>query len=123
MIPWEVTPEIIEKTELYASRGLKVKQIADAFGVCRDTFHKKRKLHPDLADALKKGMAKGVAYYAEMLLKKAESGSVASIIFFLKTKGEFIEKSHVKHYDGDKGKKTEVKEAREITKKCKKPKQ
>jgi hypothetical protein len=95
----EVTSEMIEKVESYASLGLKKYQIADALGIHIDTLIQKGKKYPELNEALKRGKAKGIAHYANMLIKKAENGSVPSIIFFLKTKGGFIEKSQVKHID------------------------
>jgi hypothetical protein len=114
---WEVTPERIQQVENYASRGLKAQQIAEALGISGETFRVKRHEHNGLSAAFKRGKAKGIAHYADLLLNKAATGSVPAIIFFLKTKGGFVEKMQIRHTD-DRTKREEYESTRKIAEKC-----
>jgi len=116
-VEWEVTPERIQQVESYASLGLRPVQIADALGIHRKTFWEKRKQNSALSDAYKRGKAKGIAHYANLLIKKAESGSVPSIIFYLKTKGGYMEKTQIRHVD-ERSKREDLETTRKIAEKC-----
>ncbi len=114
---WEVTPESIKEVESYASLGLKIKHIAACLGITGETFRVKRKENPALSAAFKRGKAKGIAHYANLLIRKAESGSVPAILFYLKTQGEFVERMQIRHVD-ERARREDYEDTRKIAEKC-----
>jgi hypothetical protein len=81
---FEITDDIIQKAESYASRGLNREQIADALGMGLSTMYEKMEKYPDFMEALKRGKAKGIAHVANCLIKNAENGNASAQIFYLK---------------------------------------
>ncbi|MBZ7262473.1 hypothetical protein FMK81_13250 [Klebsiella oxytoca] len=77
--------------ESLASQGLSDQQISDALGISLSTLKRHKKLNEPFWTALKKGRATGVAAIANKLFTKAQGGDIAAIIFFLKTRGGFLE--------------------------------
>nr|DAI76071.1 MAG TPA: terminase small subunit [Caudoviricetes sp.] len=88
-----IKPEMLDykKIEAFAARGLTQDQIAQALGICHSSFYKLKKNDKQFREAVERGMAKGVAEIANQLFKKAQSGDLGAICFFLKTKGGFRE--------------------------------
>ncbi|WRQ11927.1 hypothetical protein vBSlqSZDD2_16 [Serratia phage vB_SlqS_ZDD2] len=80
----EFTPEVIAAIQEMASKGLTDSQIAEAMGIARSTFVKKKQLIPGVAEALSKGRAVGIEKVASALFKKATSGDTTAIMFFLR---------------------------------------
>lgn len=88
---FHVTPERLEKVEELASQGLYEYQIAYCMGIAPETFSHKKKSHPELADAVNRGQARGVERVTRKLLEKADKGDMTAIIFYLKCKGQWRE--------------------------------
>jgi hypothetical protein len=82
----EITDEICQKAESFASKGLTMEQIAQVLGMGERTLYEKAKKHEQLSQAIKKGRAKGIAIIANKLFEKASSGDTTSIIFYLKNR-------------------------------------
>ena len=112
---WEPTPEILEQAESYAALGLNREQIADCLGIGKTTLYDKSKDYPELAEAIKRGLSKGIARAASLLIKHAESGNVASVIFFLKAKGKWSDQNIE---EVEKAIKTELDAVREMVQQC-----
>ena len=72
-------------------------QIADYFGVSRNTFRAICDREPEVLARYKKGKAKAIAHVANGLLQKARSGDTTSSIFFLKTQAGWRESAVIEH--------------------------
>ena len=112
---WIPTPATIEKVEGYAALGLTKEQIASCLGISYQTLNEKTKYYPEFADAIKAGLDKGIARMANLLIKHAESGSVPSVIFFLKARAKWSDQNIE---EVEKAIKTELNAVREMVQKC-----
>lgn len=91
-----LTPdEAIEVEKL--AEVLTMEQIADYFGISRDTFHQIIKRQEDVARHYKKGKAKIINEIAQNLVTKARRGDLGAMIFFLKTQAGWREKNEIAH--------------------------
>jgi len=81
----------IPKIEELASRGLTQQQIIDYFGYNRSSFYKYKATNKDLADAVKRGLAKGVNEVTNLLFENARKGNVTAQLFFLKCRSGWTE--------------------------------
>ncbi|EAW1174415.1 hypothetical protein S922_23060 [Salmonella enterica subsp. enterica] len=81
----------LAQVEALATQGLSDQQISDALGISLSTLKRQKKANEPFWTALKKGKAKGVAAIANKLFTKAQAGDTTAIIFFLKTRGGFLE--------------------------------
>ncbi|UYV35768.1 hypothetical protein N4R57_11905 [Rhodobacteraceae bacterium D3-12] len=72
-------------------------QIADYFGISRNTFRAICDRDQEVAVRYKRGKAKAIAHVANGLLQKARSGDTASSIFYLKTQAGWRETSRLEH--------------------------
>lgn len=86
--------QIVEIEEL--SAHLTTGQIADYYGIDRDTFLAIRKRQPEVSRQYKKGRSKKILKLSKKLENKSmgvdESGDTTSLIFSLKAIGEWSEK-------------------------------
>lgn len=112
---WEPTPHRLEQVESYAALGLTKEQIADCLGICYDTLNEKQKAYPEFSEALKRGLSKGIARAAQLLIKHAESGSVPSVIFFLKARAKWSDQNLE---EVEKTIKNELDAVREMVQRC-----
>lgn len=117
--PWVPTPEILEKAESYAALGLTKEQIASCLGIGESTLYDKENNYPEFADAIKRGLDKGIARMANLLIKHAEAGNVPSVIFFLKARAKWSDQNLE---EVDKAIKTELNAVREMVQACLKEK-
>lgn len=85
-VTFEFTEELLKKIESLAAQGLTQEQIAHVIDLHPNTLSSKKKEVPELAEAIKKGRAKGVATITNSLFTKAKSGDNVSMIFFLKNR-------------------------------------
>lgn len=83
---FEVTPEVIEKCEEWASQGLTMEQISQSLGLSPGTLYRKKKEVSALEDAIQRGRAKGIAAVSSALFKKAIGGDNTAMIFYLKNR-------------------------------------
>lgn len=74
---------------------LTLEQIADYFGVARNTFTAICERQPDVLEHYKKGKAKAIANVAQNLIKQAQDGNTTAIIFFLKTQAGWRETNSI----------------------------
>ena len=72
-------------------------QIADYFGMARNTFRAICERDPKVFERYKKGKAKAIAHVANGLLQKARSGDTTSAIFYLKTQAGWQERTGIEH--------------------------
>lgn len=72
-------------------------QIADYFGIARNTFRAICDRDPEVLARYKKGKTKAIAHVANGLLQRARNGDTASSIFYLKTQAGWRETSNIEH--------------------------
>ncbi len=72
-------------------------QIADYFGIARNTFRAICERDGEVFAHYKKGKAKAIAHVANGLLQKARAGDTASSIFYLKTQAGWREIEAIEH--------------------------
>lgn len=112
---WIPTPEILEQAEGYAALGLTREQIASCLGISKTTLYDKAVDYPEFADAIKRGLDKGIARMANLLVKHAEGGNVPSVIFFLKARAKWSDQNIE---EVEKVIKNELNAVREMVQKC-----
>lgn len=78
--------EKIDQIELLASQGLGPYQISKALGISWDTLDRNKKKNTEIAEAIKKGKAKGLAKVTNSLFNSANDGNVTAQIFYLKNR-------------------------------------
>lgn len=80
---------------------LSLEQIADYFGIGRNTFTDIMKRQPEVAERYKRGKARAIGSVANGLLQRAQAGDTASAIFYLKTQARWTERQEVAHTSPD----------------------
>ena len=83
---FEITKEVIAKSEKLAAQGLTLEQIAHVLGICYDTLNEKKKQYVEFSEAIKRGQAKGIAQVSNKLYGKALEGDNTAMIFYLKNR-------------------------------------
>jgi hypothetical protein len=78
--------EKIDQIEQLASQGLGPYQISKALGISWDTLDRNKKKNSEIAEAIKKGKAKGLAKVTNSLFNSANDGNVTAQIFYLKNR-------------------------------------
>ena len=76
-------------------------QIADYFGIARNTLAAMIERDPEISERYKRGKAKAIAKVASSLLQAALNGSQADRFFYLKTQAGWRETNHVDHTSSD----------------------
>lgn len=90
----------IAQVEALAS-VLTIEQIADYFGIARNTFNAICERQPEVFAHYKKGKTKAIANVAQNLIKQAQDGNTTAIIFFLKTQAGWKETQQVDNISSD----------------------
>ena len=85
---FEITPEILEKTERLAAQGLTQVQISACLGIVQKTLIEKKRAFSEFSNAIKNGRAKGVGTITNALFESAVKGSVPAQIFYLKNRDQ-----------------------------------
>ena len=80
---------------------LSTEQMADYFGITRNTFAAMMKRDPDIFERYKRGKAKAIGAVAQGLLQKARDGDTTSAIFYLKTQAGWRETQNLNHTSED----------------------
>jgi hypothetical protein len=83
---FEVTPEVLARTERAMAQGLTKEQCAGALGISVSTFQLYQAENSEFSEAIKKGEASGIEQVTNALFENAtvERDNTA-IIFYLKT--------------------------------------
>lgn len=74
---------------------LSLDQIADFFGIARNTLSEIMKRDKEVSERYKKGKAKAIGSVAQSLLTQAKGGNLTAIIFYLKTQAGWNETMNV----------------------------
>jgi len=83
---FEVTPEVLEKTESLMAKGLTVDQCAGMLGISQSTFYLYQAEFSEFSEAIKRGQVRGIDAVTNALFENATvDRNVPSIIFYLKT--------------------------------------
>jgi IS30 family transposase len=98
--PKQLTEEQKIQVEALAS-VLTKEQIADYFGIVRNTFTAMMERDPDILERYKRGKAKAIGSVARGLLQKAQSGDSACMMFYLKTQAGWRETDRLEHTGAD----------------------
>lgn len=91
-----LTPDQVREVETPAAL-LNQDQIADYFGIARNTFRAICERDAEVGEHYKRGKAKAIAHVANGLLQKARAGDTTSAIFYLKTQAGWRETASVEH--------------------------
>ena len=84
---FEITPEVLEKTESLMAKGLTVEQCAGMLGISTSTFYLYQAEFSEFSDTIKRGQARGIDAVTNALFENATvDRNVPSIIFFLKNR-------------------------------------
>ena len=98
--PHVFTPEqVIEVGALAAV--LSQEQIADYFGIARNTFTAICERQPEVLEQYKKGKARAIGTVAKGLVKQAMDGNTSAAMFYLKTQAGWRETQHIDHTSSD----------------------
>jgi len=89
-------PVDYDKVETLAAQGLTLQQIAHHVGMQRQRFYDRKRSDPRIADAVKRGQARGQASVTNSLYTQAtENGNVLAQIFWLKNRAGWTDKQEV----------------------------
>ena len=80
---------------------LTIEQIADYFGMHRETFNAVCERQPEVFRQYKKGKSKAIANISQNLIKQAQDGNTTAAIFYLKTQAGWTEKQAIDHVSSD----------------------
>ena len=93
---FEVTPEVLEKTESLMAKGLTVEQCAGMLGISTSTFYLYQAEFSEFSDTIKRGQARGIDAVTNALFENATvDRNVPSIIFFLKNRAGWVDKQEI----------------------------
>jgi len=76
-------------------------QIADYFGIARNTFTAIMEREPDVSERYKRGKAKAIGAIAQSLIQQARDGDKVAAMFYLKTQAGWRETNHIDHSSTD----------------------
>ena len=93
---FEITPEVLEKTEGLMAKGLTVEQCAGMLGISPSTFYLYQAKFSEFSDTIKRGQARGIDAVTNALFENATvDRNVPSIIFFLKNRAGWVDKQEI----------------------------
>jgi hypothetical protein len=97
---FEVTPEVLEKTEGLMAKGLTKEQCAGVLGIHTSTFMLYQAENSEFSEAIKRGQARGIDQVTNALFENATvDRNVPSIIFFLKNRAGWVDKTETKVHE------------------------
>jgi hypothetical protein len=88
-----ITPQILEKAESLAARGLNFKQIANCLDIAYETLNAKRKEYLQFSQAIARGQDKGISIIANALFEGAKKGNTTTQIFYMKSRAGWKDNS------------------------------
>ena len=93
---FEITPEVLEKTEGLMAKGLTKEQCAGVLGIHTSTFMLYQAENSEFSEAIKRGQARGIDQVTNALFENATvDRNVPSIIFFLKNRAGWVDKQEI----------------------------
>ena len=93
---FEVTEEVLQRTERAMAQGLTKEQCAAALGISRSKFFEIQEQNVDFLDAIKSGEAEGIQQVTNALYDKATvDRDNTAMIFFLKNRAGWVDKKEV----------------------------
>jgi len=105
----ELTPELLEKVEDLAGRGLTIEEIAYTFAVKRATLYKFIAINKIVKEHIEAGRARTLDKVTGKLMELVNKGNLTAIIFFLKTKGRWCEHKSLELTGTDKAQEIKLK--------------
>ena len=94
---FEITPEVLEKTEGLMAQGLTKEQCAGVLGIHTSTFMLYQAENSEFSEAIKRGQARGIDQVTNALFENATvDRNVPSIIFYLKNRAGWVDKTETK---------------------------
>ena len=93
---FQITPEVLERTERLMAQGLTKEQCSAALGIHIATFMVYQAENSEFSEAIKRGQASGIDQVTNALFENAtvERDNTA-IIFFLKNRAGWVDKKEV----------------------------
>ena len=93
---FQITPEVLERTERLMAQGLTKEQCSAALGIHTATFMVYQAENSEFSEAIKRGQASGIDQVTNALFENAtvERDNTA-IIFFLKNRAGWVDKKEV----------------------------
>ena len=97
---FEITTEVLEKTEGLMAKGLTKEQCAGMLGIHTSTFMLHQSENSEFSEAIKRGQARGIDQVTNALFENAtvERDNTA-IIFFLKNRAGWVDKTETKIHE------------------------
>ena len=93
---FEVTEEVLARTERAMAQGLTKEQCAGVLGISVSTFQLYQAEYSEFSEAIKKGEASGIEQVTNALFENATvDRNVPSIIFFLKNRAGWVDKQEI----------------------------
>ncbi len=86
-------PQFYEEVILLSMSGLTIKEIGDYYSRDPDDWIEWCEEHPLVELKVAVGKARGIALAGQKLLQEIKAGKINAIMFYLKTQGQFTEKS------------------------------
>ena len=97
---FEITTEVLEKTEGLMAKGLTKEQCAGVLGIHTSTFMLHQAKNSEFSEAIKRGQARGIDQVTNALFENATvDRNVPSIIFFLKNRAGWVDKTETKIHE------------------------
>jgi hypothetical protein len=92
----EPTPENLKTIEGLAGQ-MKPLQIANFFGLKKSGWYATLARYPEIAETIKRGRAKTVAFVSSKLMELVKKGNLKAIMFYLEKQGggNWVKKSHL----------------------------
>jgi hypothetical protein len=87
-----LSDEQIKEIE-FLSGNLNINQMADYFGIGRDTFFRLKRENPEIDRLYKKGRSKVIQGMANLIQDAARNGNVVAAMFYLKTQAGWRERT------------------------------
>jgi len=97
---FEVTEEVLARTERAMAQGLTKEQCAGVLGISVSTFQLYQAEYSEFSEAIKKGEASGIEQVTNALFENATvDRNVPSIIFYLKNRAGGVDKTETKIHE------------------------
>jgi hypothetical protein len=93
-------PEFVEQVKLLCKLGATNNELAEFFGVCRDTIQYWQRDREDFREAIREGKALADARVANALFQRAIGYSHHAVKHFI-DKGQVITEPYIEHYPPD----------------------